>query len=184
MRIKALLPLLLFLILAVALGIGLTLKPREIPSALLEKPVPAFSLPNLEGSADHFTDEDLRQGQVTVVNVFASWCAPCRVEHPYLTALAQDHDVALYGINYKDKPADAQRFLSKLGNPYLKIGADVNGRVGIDWGVYGVPETFVIDGHGGIVYKHIGPINTGDVEAKILPMIEKARHRTAKVQDQ
>lgn len=137
--------------------------PSRIPSALIGKPVPAFSLPALEGlMADGkpvpgFSNEDLK-GRVMVVNVWASWCVPCRQEHPLLVELAKDPSIRLVGINQKDNPDNARRFLSALGNPFAAIGSDSNGRVSIDWGVYGVPETFIVGPDGTIRHKHIGPL--------------------------
>ena len=114
----------------------------------------------------------LSKGRVSLVNVFASWCAPCRVEHPVLNALSRSNRVPIYGINYKDRPEAARSWLAELGNPYIRIGAD-DGRVGIEWGVYGVPETFVVDREGRIRYKHVGPLTRDDIERKILPLIAK-----------
>nr|WP_205800044.1 DsbE family thiol:disulfide interchange protein [Microvirga terricola] len=137
--------------------------PSRIPSALIGKPAPAFALPALEGlTADGkpvpgFSNEDLK-GRVTVVNVWASWCAPCRQEHPLLVELAKDPSVRLVGINQKDNPDNARRFLGALGNPFAAVGTDSNGRVSIDWGVYGVPETFIVGPDGVIRHKHIGPL--------------------------
>ncbi len=131
--------------------------PRVIPSALIDKPVPEFELPALGEDIPGFSSADLAEGRVVLVNVFASWCAPCRVEHPFLSALAAD-GVPVYGIAYKDAPEDTRAFLAELGNPYERIGVDRDGRVGIDLGVYGVPETYVISGDGRIRHKHVGPI--------------------------
>jgi cytochrome c biogenesis protein CcmG/thiol:disulfide interchange protein DsbE len=148
-----------------------------LPSPLIDRPAPEFALEGL-GDVPGFSTEDLRGSGVTVVNVWASWCVPCRHEHPWIEALAKEgHTV--YGINYKDDPANAQAFLDELGNPYERIGVDGSGRVGIDWGVYGVPETFVVDGEGRIAYKHVGPIQAGDLSEKILPAIERAAGRGA-----
>ena len=142
----------------------------EVPSALIDSPVPAFTLPPVEGSArPGFSNEEFG-GRVTLVNVFASWCAPCRVEHPILMRLARE-GIAIYGINYKDKPGDANRFLTGFGNPYSRIGADAAGRVAIEWGVYGVPETFVVDADKRIRYRHVGPIMTRDLERVIRPLL-------------
>lgn len=143
---------------------------RDVPSALIDKPVPEFDLPPIVGRNDGFATSDLA-GKVSLVNVFASWCVPCRAEHPSLMQLARE-DVAIYAINYKDKPEDALRFLADLGNPYSRIGADGTGRTSIDWGVYGYPETFVIDRTGRIRYKHIGPIMPRDLENTIRPILE------------
>ncbi|MBV1933441.1 MAG: DsbE family thiol:disulfide interchange protein [Parvibaculaceae bacterium] len=150
--------------------------PSKIPSVLEGKLVPQFSLPALEGSdVDGFTTADLQMGDVVLVNVWASWCVPCRQEHPLLMALAERSGISIFGLNYKDGPADAALFLAEGGNPYKRVGVDRTGRVGIDWGVYGVPETFVVTGEGRIVYKHIGPLSQKAIETKLLPAIEAAR---------
>ncbi len=143
---------------------------RDVPSALIDKPAPEFDLAPIEGRNDGFASSDLA-GKVALVNVFASWCAPCRIEHPILMRLARE-GVPIYGINYKDKPEDALRFLAELGNPYSRIGVDRSGRTSIDWGVYGYPETFVIDRSGRIRYKHIGPIMARDLADTIRPILE------------
>ena len=142
-----------------------------VPSALIDKPAPEFSLPPIEGRNDGFATSDLA-GKVSLINVFASWCLPCRVEHPILMRLA-DEGVPIFGINIRDKPEDARRFLDQLGNPYRRIGADNNGRVSIDWGVYGYPETFIVDRGGRIRYKKIGPIMPRDLDEKIRPILER-----------
>ena len=148
--------------------------PSELPSALVGKPVPDFELPAIPNvDVPGFSDEDLKQGQVTVVNVWSSWCVPCRVEMPLLNELAARDEVAIFGINYKDSPEGALGFLAELGDPYTRIGADRNGRVSIDWGVYGLPETFVIDAEGRIAYKHIGPFNRRSLEEDILPVVRR-----------
>lgn len=141
----------------------------EIPSALIDKPAPEFALPPLEGFGPGFARADLG-GKVTLVNAFASWCIPCRAEHPILMRMAKD-GVAIFGLNIRDKPEDAARFLKELGNPYARIGRDERGRVSIDWGIYGYPETFVVDKAGRIRYRHVGPITAHDVETLIRPMI-------------
>ena len=164
-RLIFLLPGIVFLVLA-----GLFLfqlvqgrNPAEVPSVLINKPVPAFSLAPLEGlladgkPVPGFSNEDLK-GRVTVVNVWASWCAPCRQEHPLLVDLAKDPSVRVVGINQRDNPDNARRFLGTLGNPYAAVGVDPNGRASIDWGVYGVPETFIVGPDGTIRHKHIGPL--------------------------
>lgn len=138
--------------------------PSRVPSALIGRAVPAFDLPPLEGlsrdgaAVPGLATADLKAGKVMLVNVWASWCGPCRQEHPLLVQLAKDSRVEVVGINYKDTPENARRFLGALGNPFSRVGADINGRVGIDWGVYGVPETFVVAGDGTIRHKHIGPL--------------------------
>ncbi|MBI2509760.1 MAG: DsbE family thiol:disulfide interchange protein [Betaproteobacteria bacterium] len=165
-------PLLVFGGLVVLLAIGLTRNPREVPSPLIGKPVPEFSLLPVQGRSFGLSDKDLK-GQVSVVNVFASWCIPCRQEHPLIQRLARE--VPVHGLNYKDQPQDAARWLDELGDPYTRTGADLDGRVGIDWGVYGVPETFVIDRDGRIVYKQIGPIPPQVLEEKLLPLIRNLK---------
>ncbi len=150
--------------------------PSEVPSALLGKPVPEFTLPPVaDTGVPSFSTVNLKQGEVTVVNVWASWCVPCRKEHPLLEALAQESGAPIFGLNYKDSGDAAQRFLATLGNPFTRVGADLDGRVSIDWGVYGVPETFVVDGEGKIVLKHVGAIDPKSLTEKILPAIEHAR---------
>jgi cytochrome c biogenesis protein CcmG/thiol:disulfide interchange protein DsbE len=167
-------PILVFLGISVFLAIGLFLDPREVPSPLIGKPVPDFKLPPVQGRTLGLSTEDLK-GEVSLVNVFASWCVACREEHPLLMRLSQQGAVPIHGLNYKDAPKDAADWLDTLGDPYTRTGADINGRVGIDWGVYGVPETFVIDRNGRIAYKHIGPILLSDWEEKIAPLVEQLR---------
>ncbi len=167
-------PIVILLGLAVLLGIGLTMNPREIPSPLIGKTVPTFSLPPVLGRTLGMSSADLR-GDVSLVNVFASWCTACRVEHPLLMRLKEGGVVPIHGLNYKDRPEDAANWLDDLGDPYTRTGADIDGRVSIDWGVYGVPETFVIDRDGRIAYKHIGPIAEKDLQKTILPLIERLR---------
>lgn len=147
---------------------------RNLPSTLIGKPAPEFALPPLHEGQPGFSTADLKAPGVKLVNVWASWCVPCRVEHPKLAELA-GLGLTIHGINYKDTDAAADRFLQELGNPFTLIGADRSGRVGIDWGVYGVPETFVVDGQGRVVYKHVGPIQGADIEKKILPAVERAK---------
>jgi cytochrome c biogenesis protein CcmG/thiol:disulfide interchange protein DsbE len=175
-RLFVLLPLLIFLGLA-GVFLAQLLSGRdgtEIPSALIGQPAPATQLPSLEGSGLPGLDSTQFAGKVTVLNVFASWCAPCRQEHPVLMGLAQDGRYAMAALNYKDKPENARRFLGDLGNPYRSIGVDEAGRSAIDWGVYGVPETFVIGKDGTIAYKHVGPLTPDSVRTALLPEIEKA----------
>ncbi len=166
------LPLATFLGVAAYLAIGLTRDPSAVPSALIDKPVPRFALPPLPGHDTGLTSADL-VGRPQLVNVFASWCVPCRIEHPLLMQLAELTGVTVRGINYKDPSQDALAWLERFGNPYASIGVDSDGRVAIEWGVYGVPETFLIDGDGRIRYKHIGPLSADDVTTKILPMIRE-----------
>ncbi|KAA2241259.1 DsbE family thiol:disulfide interchange protein [Salinarimonas soli] len=163
-RVLFLLPVLIFLGLAALFLVRLySGDPSKVPSALIGRPVPAFTLPSLPGlrgaggAIPGLSSEDLK-GRVTVVNIWASWCGPCREEHPALVELAKDPGFRLVGINYKDIPENARRFLGALGNPFQAVGVDANGRAAIDWGVYGVPETFVIGPDGTIRHKHIGPI--------------------------
>jgi cytochrome c biogenesis protein CcmG, thiol:disulfide interchange protein DsbE len=172
-RLVYLLPLALFAVLAGYLLVGLSLDPKEIPSALIDRAAPDFALPALPGREAGFATADLKGGGVKLVNVFASWCAPCKIEHPLLLRLAKEEGVAIYGINQKDKPEDVQAWLGRDGDPYRRIGADRDGRASIEWGVYGVPETFVVDGEGRIRYKHVGPIMPRDLEDKILPIIRE-----------
>jgi cytochrome c biogenesis protein CcmG, thiol:disulfide interchange protein DsbE len=167
-----LLPVALFALLALAFHRGLQTDSTLLPSALLDKPAPDFALPPLAGSGEAgFSSADLA-GKVSVVNIFASWCVPCRAEHPVLNALAKSSRAPIYGINYKDRPEAARAFLAELGDPYTRIGAD-DGRVGIEWGVYGVPETFVVDRQGHIRYRHVGQLTEADLRQRVLPLIEK-----------
>ncbi len=175
MTAKSIFPLLLFGIIAIALYVGLGLNPREIPSVLIDKQVPEFTLPPVKGGELGLASADLKAGEPTMVNVFASWCVPCRAEHPFLMALADEGAIAIHGLNYKDKPDQARGFLDELGDPYQRTGDDRDGRVGIDWGVYGVPETFIVDGQGRIRLKHIGPITERAMEEQIRPLIKQLR---------
>ncbi len=176
------LPLVLFVALAgfFASRLFLGRDPSVLPSVLIGHPAPAFNLPALPGSGKPgLSDADLRQGGVTVVNIFASWCGPCRIEHPNLRKLADNEalramGVRLVGVNYKDDPANALKFLSADGNPYAAIGEDSSGRTGIDWGLTGVPETFIIRGDGTIAFKYTGPITEEALNQTILPQIDKA----------
>lgn len=175
-RLIFLLPLAVFVALAAVFLIRLETAGNleAVPSALVGKPVPEFDLPPLKGVPQPGLKGADLKGAVTVVNVFASWCGPCRIEHPQLIALQKDQRIRLVGINYKDVPANAVRFLDELGNPYAAIGVDTTGRTAIDWGVYGVPETFVVDANGIVRYKHIGPIDAAGLQATVLPAIEAA----------
>jgi cytochrome c biogenesis protein CcmG/thiol:disulfide interchange protein DsbE len=153
--------------------------PSVLPSPLIGRPAPAFNLePLAESGKPGLSDADLRQGRTTVVNLFASWCGPCRIEHPSLQALADNlllkaNGVQLVGVAYKDEPANAMKFLSSEGNPYAAIGMDLKGRASIDWGLTGVPETFIVRGDGTIAYKFTGPITEQALREKVLPEIEK-----------
>ncbi len=167
---RYLLPLLVFVVMAGFLAIGLKLDPREVPSPLIGKPAPAFDLPQLAAPEQRLAAKDLR-GQVWLLNVWASWCVACRQEHPLLVDLAKTGQVKLYGLNYKDKRDDALGWLAKYGNPYLQSVSDTEGLVGIDYGVYGVPETFVIDKQGVIRFKQIGPVTPEALRDKLLPLV-------------
>lgn len=166
-RLFALVPVLAFVVLAgyFALSLRSDRDPNELPSAMLDRPVPGFILPGL--AATDFA------GKIVVVNFFASWCVPCRVEHPSMLRLSRNSEVALYGIAYKDKDADSARFLAELGNPYRAIGADRDGRAGIDFGVYGVPETYVIDRAGRIRQRFVGPLTPMRLERELLPLLAR-----------
>lgn len=176
----AIVPLVIFLALAFLFLNRLGNDTSRIPSPLIGRAVPEFVLPPLAGvTQPGFASADLKAGKVSVVNIFASWCGPCRDEHPQLMKLAANEKlkaagVQIAGLNYKDQAANAKRFLDQLGNPYTHIGVDAPGRASIDWGVYGVPETFIIRGDGTIAYKFIGPISEAALDKIILPQIEKA----------
>jgi cytochrome c biogenesis protein CcmG, thiol:disulfide interchange protein DsbE len=167
-----LLPAALFAVLVIAFAVGLRHDPHLVPSALIDRPAPDFALPGLYESANGLTRNDLDR-RVTLVNFFASWCAPCREEHSELMALGRLPGVTLDGIAYKDKPEESRRFLDRLGNPFGHTGVDRNGRTAIDFGVYGVPETYVVDGTGHIRYRHVGPLTAADVKSEILPLIQQ-----------
>jgi cytochrome c biogenesis protein CcmG/thiol:disulfide interchange protein DsbE len=176
------LPLIIFAGLAGMFFFGLkTGDPSKLPSALIGKKVPAFDLPPLEGLSEKgkqvagLTSKDLAQGDVRIVNFWASWCLPCREEHPFLVKLASASKAPLTGINYKDKTTAARRFLGRFGNPFVAVGVDAKGSAGIDWGVTGMPETFIVSGDGTILHKHVGPIDGPIIEKELLPAIQKAR---------
>jgi cytochrome c biogenesis protein CcmG/thiol:disulfide interchange protein DsbE len=173
---RYLLPLGLFLGLAVFLGIGLDRNPHELPSPLVGRPAPPFDLPRLAaapaGSPARFAPADM-QGKVWMLNVWASWCVSCRQEHPVLLDIAKSAVVPLVGLDYKDAVGDARAWLAEHGDPYLLSAVDANGRVGIDYGVYGVPETYVIDKRGTIRFKQIGPISSELLQGRILPLIRE-----------
>ena len=170
--LKFLVPLALFLVLAGFLLVGLNRDPREVPSPLIGKPAPEFALPRLDDSAQTIKRADLL-GQVWMLNVWASWCVACRQEHPLLVDFARRKTVALFGLNYKDKPSDGQRWLAQYGNPYDASIVDADGRVGIDYGVYGVPETFIVDKQGVVRFKHIGPITPEVLRDRIEPLLKQ-----------
>jgi cytochrome c biogenesis protein CcmG/thiol:disulfide interchange protein DsbE len=169
---RFLIPLAVFLVLVAFLAIGLKLNPREVPSPLIDKPAPAFQLARLDDPAKSVTPEDLR-GRVWLLNVWASWCVACLQEHPLLVEFSRSGTVPIYGLNYKDKPDAAAAWLGKHGNPYTLSIVDADGRVGIDYGVYGVPETFVIDKQGVIRFKHIGPVTPEVLNDTILPLVRR-----------
>ncbi|SMH26157.1 DsbE family thiol:disulfide interchange protein [Mesorhizobium australicum] len=173
-RLVVLLPVTFFAVLAGLLGWGLTRNAADIPSALIGKAVPEFSLPPVKGRTLGLSSGDLRH-EVSLVNVFASWCVACREEHPVFMQLAASGKVPLHGLNYKDRPDDAAQWLDTMGDPYTRTGAGLNGRVAIDWGVYGVPETFVVSADGHIVYKRIGAVSEQELNETILPLVERLR---------
>ncbi|MCG6933017.1 MAG: DsbE family thiol:disulfide interchange protein [Gallionella sp.] len=169
-------PFLAFVVLVIFLYIGLGLDPHEIPSPLINKPAPAFTLPQLYNPAKQFSSEDMK-GKVWLLNVWASWCVSCREEHPVLMELSQQHIVPIYGLDYKDKNPDGEAWLREGGDPYTLVVTDANGRVGIDFGVYGVPESYVIDKQGVIRYKQIGAITHENLQQKILPLIAELQSK-------
>jgi len=177
-RLAALVPLGLAVLIGAAFTWGLLNRDDRLPSTLIGKPVPTFALPPIDGRAEGFATPDLT-GAVAIVNVWASWCVPCRIEMPLLVDLAATGTVPIFGINYKDAPAAALAFLAEFGDPYARIGADRNGRASIEWGVYGLPETFVIDAAGRIAYKHVGPFDRRALETTILPMVRRLQAEAA-----
>jgi cytochrome c biogenesis protein CcmG/thiol:disulfide interchange protein DsbE len=172
MRTRFLVPLALFVVLVGFLAVGLKLNPREVPSPLVDKPAPAFSLEQLHQPGARIGAADMK-GQVWLLNVWASWCVSCREEHPLLVELGKAKVVPIVGLNYKDRRDDALKWLDQLGNPYTVSGVDADGRVGIDYGVYGVPETYVIDREGTIRFKQIGPVTPRVLQERILPLVRK-----------
>jgi cytochrome c biogenesis protein CcmG/thiol:disulfide interchange protein DsbE len=179
-------PVLVFAALVAVFAFALTTgDPSKLPSALIGKPVPATEFPPLAGLTDGthpvpgFTSAVLADGNVSVVNFWASWCVPCAEEHALLMALKEQTGVPIYGVNYKDQPAAARRFIGRYGNPFKAVGTDDNGRSAIEWGVYGMPETFVVNGKGEIVFKHVGPISPASLTGKLIPAIEAARKTAA-----
>jgi len=178
-------PLAIFLVLAGLFALALRAgDPSKLPSALIGKMAPPTELKPLEDLTDGagrpvggFASMDLAQGEVSVVNFWSSWCIPCVEEHPVLVRLKEKTGVRVFGINYKDQPAAARRFLGRYGNPFVAVGVDGNGRTAIEWGVYGMPETFIVDGKGQIAYRHVGPITAEALEAKIIPAIRAAERR-------
>jgi cytochrome c biogenesis protein CcmG/thiol:disulfide interchange protein DsbE len=165
-------PLLVFTVMVIFLGIGLTLDPKEIPSPLIGKPAPDFVLPQVADGEKSLSRDDLK-GQVSLLNVWASWCVSCRQEHSVLVKLAKQGIVPIYGLNYKDTRGDALAWLQSFGDPYVASAFDADGRIGIEWGVYGVPETFLIDRQGIIRYKHTGPVTSEVLDQTLLPLIRE-----------
>jgi len=170
--LKFIVPFVLFLVLAAFFAVGLQRDPREIPSPFIDKPAPPFKLQQLHDAAKPFAPEDMK-GRVWMLNVWASWCVSCRVEHPLLVEMSKRNIVPIVGLNYKDQREAGVQWLTRFGNPYVLSAYDLDGRVGIDYGVYGVPETFVIDKQGVVRYKQIGPITPEALEKKILPLLKK-----------
>ncbi len=173
----AVLPLLALVGLIAVFALNIDRDPSLVQSALIDKPAPTFTLPAVAGLPVPGFDTARLKGQVSVVNVFASWCIPCRDEHPVLEALKEKTGVLLLGINQKDAPDQAKAFLTALGDPYDAIGADADGRTSIDWGVYGVPETFIVDAKGVIRFKHTGPLSAADLDREIIPAIVRAKQQ-------
>ncbi|MFA5628036.1 MAG: DsbE family thiol:disulfide interchange protein [Thiohalomonadaceae bacterium] len=173
MKLRFILPLVVFTALIVLFAIGLNLNPREVPSPLIDKPAPSFDLPQVQQAELRLTRDALTQHPVSLLNVWASWCVACRQEHPFLMELARSKEVPIYGLNYKDERDDAVAWLQRFGDPYLVSGFDHDGRVGIDWGVYGVPETFIVDAQGTIRYKHIGPLSPQVWKEKLEPVVRQ-----------
>jgi cytochrome c biogenesis protein CcmG/thiol:disulfide interchange protein DsbE len=169
---RFLLPLGVFFVLVLFLAVGLRLNPREVPSPLIDKPAPAFTLPRLDDPQLRVSRKDML-GKVWMLNVWASWCVSCREEHPVLVGLSKENIVPIYCLNYKDERKDALAWLDHFGNPYTVSIMDADGRIGIDYGVYGVPETYVIDKQGVIRYKQIGPVTPEVLDAKIIPLVRK-----------
>lgn len=171
-RLAYIVPIVLFVVLVGFFMRGLSLDPTKVPSPLIDKPVPDFALPPLSAAKAGLAKADLT-GRVTVVNFFSSWCIPCRAEHPILMELARQPGVTLVGVDYKDQPSEALAWLQRLGDPFSRIGADHDGRVSIDWGVYGVPESYVVDARGIIRHKQVGPFTEADVAKTLLPLLKE-----------
>ena len=182
MKLKFTIPLIAFLAVSILLGRGLFLNPKELPSALINKTAPEFNLELLttpETPEQAYFSPSQMKGQRWILNVWASWCVSCRYEHPLLNQIAKETTIPLIGLNYKDAPDDARQWLQHRGNPYSMIPSDIEGNAGIDWGVYGVPETFVIDENGVIIYKFSGPINDNIFKTEILPLFVDKPKQTA-----
>lgn len=172
-------PLVAFVVLVALLAVGLTLDPREVPSPFIGKPAPQFTLPVLGKTGNTISPADMK-GTVWLLNVWASWCTSCRAEHEVIKQLASsDPDVAIVGLNYKDESADASAWLSRFGNPYVASAVDRQGQAGIDWGVYGVPETFIVDKKGIVRHKHIGPVTEQSLREVIIPLITQLKGEAA-----
>jgi cytochrome c biogenesis protein CcmG, thiol:disulfide interchange protein DsbE len=170
--LRFIIPLAVFVVLVGFLALGLNLDPKLVPSPLINKPAPSFALPRLDDAAKTMRRDDLL-GKAWVLNVWASWCGPCRDEHPQVLALARGNYAPIVGLNYKDQRDDARGWLQQLGDPYTVSLSDSDGRTGIDWGVYGVPETFVIDKQGVIRFKHVGPLTAAVVQTRIVPLLKE-----------
>jgi len=178
-RVFMLAPVVLFAMLAAALGLGLGHNPHELPSMLADRPVPAFDLPPLVAGVEGLKNTDLEGGKIVLLNVFASWCAGCRYEHPLLMTAAADPRINLVGINWKDDPVRGAQWIAQFGNPYRQIGDDHSGRAGVDLGVTGVPETFFIDNRGRVRYRHAGPLTLEAWKAAIEPVIAEIEDRSS-----
>ncbi|MDX1811323.1 MAG: DsbE family thiol:disulfide interchange protein [Gammaproteobacteria bacterium] len=172
--VRYLAPIIIFAALIGFFYLGLQKDPKLLPSALIGKPAPAFNLMRLFKPEEHFSPADMK-GKVWILNVWASWCESCRYENPLFLQITKNSDVPIYGLNYKDKPEDAKRWLQQFGNPYSLIAVDSNGYVGIDFGVYGVPESFIIDKEGIIRYRHAGPVSREDWRTIFMPKIQELR---------
>jgi cytochrome c biogenesis protein CcmG/thiol:disulfide interchange protein DsbE len=174
MKMKFFIPMGIFFLLVILLYKGLSLDPKKIPSPFIDKPVPQYSTSTLYGDGDITTSNDF-EGEVWVLNVFASWCVSCRAEHKVVTRFANETGISIVGLNYKDEASDAKQWLSYFGNPYTVVALDRKGKIGLEFGVYGVPESFVIDKKGIIRYKQIGPLTDEALDTIVLPLIEKLR---------
>jgi cytochrome c biogenesis protein CcmG, thiol:disulfide interchange protein DsbE len=176
---RYLIPLIVFVVLVVFLAIGLGRDPHEVPSPLINKPAPSFKLAQLKDPAKTFSADEMR-GRVWLLNVWASWCFSCKDEHPFLLEYARSGAIPIYGLNYKDRPEDGLAWLSELGDPYVLSVSDLDGRVGIDYGVYGAPETYLIDQHGMIRFKQVGPVTPDIWEKNILPLVQELNRQGAR----
>ena len=174
--VRYLVPLVIFVVLAGFLYVGLSLKPREVPSPFINKPAPDFQLQNLHSMNELFSNNDMK-GKVWLLNVWASWCVACRQEHPLLVEMSRSGEVPIYGLNYKDAPTKARQWLQQHGDPYKLSVVDYEGKVGIDYGVYGVPETFIIDKEGYIRHKVIGPLTVSEVQNCVMPVVNELNKR-------